>query len=43
LTREDGREVDLPGAEAHAAAHGDGDGAVMERILERIEPVIGAL
>ena len=34
LAGEDGTEVDLPALEADAAAGGDGDGLVVERIIE---------
>jgi hypothetical protein len=40
LTGEDGREVDLARGEADPPTHGDGHGAIVERILERIEAVI---
>ena len=35
-------EVDLALAEANAAAVGDGDGSVVERILELAEAAVGA-
>ena len=35
LTGEDGAEIDLAAAEADAAAVGDGDGSVVEWVLER--------
>ena len=34
LAGEDGAEVDLPFAEADTAALGDGDGAVVERVVK---------
>ena len=34
LTGEDRTQVDLARAEAHAPAMGDGDGAVVERVIE---------
>ena len=42
LTGEDGAEVDLAAAEADAAAVGDGDGAVVERVVRaRCRPRYG--
>lgn len=43
LTREHRRQVDLARAEAHAAAHGHGDRAIVERVLERILAYIDVL
>jgi hypothetical protein len=43
LTGEHCGEVDFARAEAHSAAHGHGDGAIVERVLERIEAVIGTV
>ena len=41
LTGEDGAEIDLARAEADAAAARDGDGAVVERVLEARQAAVG--
>jgi len=41
LTGEDGAEVDLPFAEADTATVGDGNGAIMERVVELGKAAIG--
>ena len=42
LTGEHRAQIDLAASEADAAALSDGDGAVVEGIVQRIEPVIRA-
>ena len=42
LAGEDGAETDLAAAEADATALGDGDGAIVERILKLADSAVGA-
>ena len=41
VTGEDGAEIDLASAKAQPPALCDGDGLIMQRVLQRWEPAIG--
>ena len=42
LAGEDGAEIDLAAADADATALGDGNGAIVERVLKLAEAAVGA-